>query len=82
MCDWCQSKGKSSTSSSRKAVGVCDNLGIVNRSEYSGDNKIKQNDHKGEESATTDQRAKINSNGTPSPRTATRRYKLLKDVMY
>ncbi|KAM3204595.1 hypothetical protein P3L10_028004 [Capsicum annuum] len=82
VCDWCQREGKSSRhggSSSRKSVGGSDS-GIINRSEYSGDNKIKQNDHGGEESGTAE-RAKISFNGNPSPRTATRRYKFLKDVM-
>ncbi|KAH0670526.1 hypothetical protein KY290_025941 [Solanum tuberosum] len=78
MCDWCQSEGASSRNGARKLIS--DNLGMVNRSENSGDNKIKQNDDKEEESGTTE-RAKMNPNGSPSPRTATRRYKLLKDVM-
>ncbi|KAK4344883.1 hypothetical protein RND71_035059 [Anisodus tanguticus] len=84
VCDWCQSEGKSSRhgGSSRKSVGVSDSGIIINRSEYSGDNKIKQNDHKGEESGTSERAKIINPNGsTPSPRTTTRRYKLLKDVM-
>lgn len=66
MCDWCESEGKSTSWPSRKPAGRS-NLG-------------KQNDHKEEESGAGE-RAKINPNGTPSPRTATRRYKLLKDVM-
>lgn len=78
MCDWCQSEGASLRNGARKLIN--DNFGMVNRSEYSGDNKIKQNDDKGEESGTTE-KAKMNHNGSPSPKTATRRYKLLKDVM-
>ncbi|KAK4723969.1 hypothetical protein R3W88_026748 [Solanum pinnatisectum] len=75
---YCQSEGASSKNGARKLIS--DNLGMVNRSEYSGHNEIKQNNDKGEESGTTE-RAKMNPNGSPSPRTATRRYKLLKDVM-
>ncbi|OIT06789.1 PREDICTED: uncharacterized protein LOC109214012 [Nicotiana attenuata] len=75
VCDWCQSEEKSSRhgGSSRKSIAGISNSGI--KSEYSGD-KIKQNDR--EENGA--ERAK-NPSGTPSPRTATRRYKLLKDVM-
>ncbi|CAN4125141.1 unnamed protein product [Withania somnifera] len=84
VCDWCQScEGKSSrhggSSSRSKSVGGSDS-GVINRWDYSGDSKIKQNDHREEESGMAE-KAKINPNGTSSPRTATRRYKLLKDVM-
>ncbi|KAG6680220.1 hypothetical protein I3842_13G030700 [Carya illinoinensis] len=73
LCDWCQSEERSTRqgSSSKKSAAVND-AGITSRSEYSGD-KIKQHDR--EESAEK------GKSPTPSPRTATRRYKLLKDVM-
>ncbi|XP_021613891.1 uncharacterized protein LOC110615944 isoform X2 [Manihot esculenta] len=77
LCDWCQSEERNArhgNSSKKSAVGH-DSGGITNRSEYSGD-KIKQHDR--EESTT--EKGKSPS-GVPSPRTATRRYKLLKDVM-
>ncbi|OWM64892.1 uncharacterized protein LOC116202624 [Punica granatum] len=70
-CDWCQSEERSrsrhGSSSKKTAMGVA-------RSEYSGD-KIKQNDLE-----ETPEKGKSPSK-TPSPRQATRRYKLLKDVM-
>ncbi|THF94539.1 uncharacterized protein LOC114320536 [Camellia sinensis] len=91
-CDWCQSEERSSRShgsSSKKCAAGNDSGsggGATNRSEYSGD-KIKQHDR--DESATTTTAATAtataekgkNPSGAPSPRTTTRRYKLLKDVM-
>lgn len=70
-CDWCQSEERSSSghvNSSKKAVAG------TGKCEYSGD-KIKQN---GRQEAP--EKGKSPSSG-PSPRQATRRYKLLKDVM-
>ncbi|KAE9617846.1 hypothetical protein Lal_00033965 [Lupinus albus] len=77
LCDWCQSEEKSSSrhiigSNSKKPVTGND-AGTTNRSEYSGE-KIKQHDR--EESGSEKRKSP-----TPSPRTTTRRYKLLKDVM-
>ncbi|XP_040993699.1 uncharacterized protein LOC121240344 [Juglans microcarpa x Juglans regia] len=79
QCDWCQSEERSkkqgiSSSSSKKPEAVNETRIITSRSEYSGDHKIKQHDHR-EDSADK------GKSPTPSPRTATRRYKLLKDVM-
>ncbi|KAL7592170.1 hypothetical protein Lser_V15G31820 [Lactuca serriola] len=78
LCDWCQTeviKTTKHTGSSKKS-NLKSEAGIGNRSEYSGD-KIKQHDReegfeKGKSSSST---------GAPSPKTSTRRYKLLKDVM-
>ncbi|OIW20737.1 hypothetical protein TanjilG_21800 [Lupinus angustifolius] len=76
LCDWCQSEEKRSSryicSNSKKPVTGND-AGTTNRSEYSGE-KIKQHDR--EESGS-----EKGKSPTPSPRTTTRRYKLLKDVM-
>ncbi|KAE9622077.1 hypothetical protein Lal_00032656 [Lupinus albus] len=76
LCDWCQSEEKSSSRNigfnSKKPVTGND-AGTTNRSEYSGE-KIKQHDR--EESGS-----EKGKSPTPSPRTTTRRYKLLKDVM-
>lgn len=73
LCDWCRSEERSTRqgSSSKKSAGL-NKTGITSRSEYSGD-RIKQHDR--EESTEK------GKSPTPSPRTATRRYKLLKDVM-
>ncbi|KAK7350385.1 hypothetical protein VNO77_08949 [Canavalia gladiata] len=76
-CDWCQSEGKISRynsfgSNSKKPVAGND-AGTTSRSEYSGE-RIKQHDHHEENSSEK------GKSPTPSPRTATRRYKLLKDI--
>ncbi|XP_068635977.1 uncharacterized protein [Aristolochia californica] len=76
VCDWCQSEERSGTKHggySKRSAGK--EAGISSRSEYSGD-RIKQ--HEREE--TSNDRGK-NMSGTPSPRPAGRRYKLLKDVL-
>ncbi|KAL2319963.1 hypothetical protein Fmac_028932 [Flemingia macrophylla] len=78
LCDWCQSEGRSSRhniigSNSKKPV-TGNYTGMTHRSEYSGE-KIKHHDH--EESGFSEK----GKSPTPSPRTSTRRYKLLKDVM-
>ncbi|KAK4738580.1 hypothetical protein R3W88_002277 [Solanum pinnatisectum] len=88
LCDWCQSEERNSSSrrgsSSRKssAEGI---MMSSSRSEYPGGDKIKQQNHDHqnhrEESTAHDQKPKNNHGGAPSPRTSTRRYKLLKDVM-
>ncbi|XP_060218922.1 protein PARALOG OF AIPP2 [Lycium barbarum] len=87
VCDWCQSEEKHSNSrrgsSSRKSA--TEGITMSSRSEYSGGDKIKQQHHDHhnhrEESTAHDQKPKNNHGGAPSPRTSTRRYKLLKDVM-
>ncbi|XP_059433786.1 uncharacterized protein LOC132166938 [Corylus avellana] len=73
LCDWCQSEERNTRqgSSSKKSAALND-VGVTSRSEYSGD-KIKQHDR--------EETAEKGKSPTPSPRTATRRYKLLKDVM-
>ncbi|KAJ4827646.1 hypothetical protein Tsubulata_008268 [Turnera subulata] len=78
LCDWCQSEERNARhgNSSRKSGSGHDSGGITIRSQYSGD-KIK-NDR---EESTTENKASRNPSGVPSPRPATRRYKLLKDVM-
>ncbi|KAL3814973.1 hypothetical protein ACJIZ3_016241 [Penstemon smallii] len=84
VCDWCQSEVRDSTSSSssRQANSFASNSRTNSktapphangvRSAYSGD-KIKQH-----EGGTVAEKA---TGKSPSPRTTTRRYKLLKDVM-
>ncbi|OIW01088.1 hypothetical protein TanjilG_25196 [Lupinus angustifolius] len=76
LCDWCQSEEKGSSrhigSNSKKPV-TGNTAGTTTRSEYSGE-KIKQHDR--EEGGS-----EKGKSPTPSPRTTTRRYKLLKDVM-
>ncbi|CAI8612571.1 unnamed protein product [Vicia faba] len=76
QCDWCRSEEKNSkhtTSNSKKPVPEI--ATTTNRSEYSGEKIMKQHDHR-EESGSDKGKSP-----SPSPRTATRRYKLLKDVM-
>ncbi|KAD5316951.1 hypothetical protein E3N88_16897 [Mikania micrantha] len=79
LCDWCQTevtRATKSGSSSKKSSSKTD-AGVGNRSEYSG-YKIKQHDRE----EGSDQKGKSSSStGVPSPKTGTRRYKLLKDVM-
>ncbi|KAI5647414.1 hypothetical protein M9H77_33419 [Catharanthus roseus] len=83
ICDWCKSEERNTRhgGSSRKSAAGNEIVGTTNRSEYSGE-RIKQQ-HDRDEVVGTD-RGKHPSgggSGTPSPRTSTRRYKLLKDVM-
>ncbi|KAL3833096.1 hypothetical protein ACJIZ3_007832 [Penstemon smallii] len=75
ICDWCQYEEKNSQSSSSSSKSNKSVHANEVRSSYSGD-KIKQ--HNREEGGTTAEKA---TGKTPSPRTTTRRYKLLKDVM-
>ncbi|KAF4401865.1 protein PARALOG OF AIPP2-like [Cannabis sativa] len=78
VCDWCQSEAKSTRyggSSKKSTVATATTANesrVSSRSEYNGD-KIKQHDR--------DDSAGRSTSGAPSPRPATRRYKLLKDVM-
>ncbi|KAK4752314.1 hypothetical protein SAY87_021112 [Trapa incisa] len=72
-CDWCQSEERSNwrqgNSSKKSALRV-------SRSEYSPAEKAKQSDRE-----EAPEKSGKTQNGTPSPRHAIRRYKLLKDVM-
>ncbi|KAF8032360.1 hypothetical protein BT93_D1319 [Corymbia citriodora subsp. variegata] len=85
QCDWCQSELRSSSrhrgSSSQKLAAGNDSS--VTKSEYSGGGKIKQQQQRDDAPgpAPAEKGAARNPGGAPSPRTATRRYKLLKDVM-
>ncbi|KAI3796685.1 hypothetical protein L1987_39364 [Smallanthus sonchifolius] len=68
LCDWCQAdeiKSSKRGGSSKKPASVS------SRTEYSGD-KIKLEEGSEKRKSPT---------GAPSPRTSTRKYKLLKDVM-
>ncbi|KAM7472071.1 hypothetical protein LguiA_010254 [Lonicera macranthoides] len=76
LCDWCQSEGKISRHGGSSSKKSSNDTG--SRSEYSGDKMIKQNDHREDQGGD---KGKNPATGAPSPRTATRRYKLLKDVM-
>ncbi|CAH8358577.1 unnamed protein product [Eruca vesicaria subsp. sativa] len=89
ICGWCQSDDKklisvtrhdtSSSSSSKKASSsISYDNGFTNRSDYSSGGGIKHNNNPQDQVTKTVARGRE----APSPRTATRRYKLLKDVMY
>ncbi|MCD9646962.1 hypothetical protein HAX54_037227 [Datura stramonium] len=83
VCDWCQSeevRGSSSKRGSSSRKSSAEGITMSSRSEYPGGDKIKHHHHR-EESTAHDQKPKNNHGGAPSPRTSTRRYKLLKDVM-
>ncbi|XP_024997037.1 uncharacterized protein LOC112529847 [Cynara cardunculus var. scolymus] len=77
LCDWCQTDETQTSkhSGSSKKPSSKSDARISNRSEYS-DDKIKQHDR--EEGGSEKGKSPT---GAPSPRTSTRRYKLLKDVM-
>ncbi|KAL3616491.1 hypothetical protein CASFOL_039881 [Castilleja foliolosa] len=81
VCDWCQCEQKNNSSSSRHnntINGPRNNNKpghtIDVRSAYSGDKTAKHRDEGGSSTEKATGKA-------PSPRTPTRRYKLLKDVM-
>ncbi|CAH2039393.1 unnamed protein product [Thlaspi arvense] len=85
ICDWCQSddrklssidKPGSSSSSKKASSSVHHESEFTNRSEYSSNGGIKHNNNRHDQVTKT-----VAGGGVPSPRTATRRYKLLKDVM-
>lgn len=81
ICDWCRSEQKSSprssTSSKASTARNVGNIIITSKpSEYSGDSTSPTKGH----SASNQTRKNLIINGVPSPRTAARRYKLLKDV--
>ncbi|XP_030513494.1 uncharacterized protein LOC115727416 [Rhodamnia argentea] len=81
QCDWCQSEQRSARTHgvpSRRSGAANVNTGGP-KSEYSGDRMIKQ--HDGEDGTAPAAAAATDKGKNPSPRTATRRYKLLKDVM-
>ncbi|XP_004514233.1 uncharacterized protein [Cicer arietinum] len=76
LCDWCQSEEKNPRhigSNSKKPM--TGNEIVANRSDYSAEKIVKQHDR--EDSGGSEK----GKSPSPSPRTATRRYKLLKDVM-
>nr|XP_043622264.1 uncharacterized protein LOC122593875 [Erigeron canadensis] len=81
LCDWCQTeviRGTTTPTTKHGAGSSKKSSSKANRTEYSGEKLIKQHDRED----ASDQKAKSSSsNGAPSPKTATRRYKLLKDVM-
>ncbi|CAK9188417.1 unnamed protein product [Ilex paraguariensis] len=76
QCDWCQSEKRSTKhgGSAKKSVAGDETATTTSRSENPG-YKIKRHDREG-----SSEKGK-SSSGLPSPRTATRRYKLLKDVL-
>ncbi|XP_018490293.1 uncharacterized protein LOC108860957 isoform X2 [Raphanus sativus] len=86
ICDWCQSGDKKlssvakhGTSKNKKASSSVNNeSGVTNRSEYSSGGGTKQdNNHHDQVPKSV---AGPVGGRVPSPRTATQRYKLLKDV--
>ncbi|GAA0150389.1 hypothetical protein Leryth_027545 [Lithospermum erythrorhizon] len=84
VCDWCQSEvirssGRQSVSSRKSMAMASSNDHNKRSSEFSSEKS--SNKHHGREEGSTVERGKNPSGGTPSPRQATRRYKLLKDVM-
>ncbi|XP_038683664.1 uncharacterized protein LOC119983995 isoform X2 [Tripterygium wilfordii] len=83
VCDWCQSEERSTKhgSSSKKSTTGHEPGGVGRRSEYSVD-KIKNHDRQESGSGWgSAEKTRIPGGGVPSPRSGTRRYKLLKDVM-
>ncbi|XP_023632887.1 uncharacterized protein LOC17897769 isoform X2 [Capsella rubella] len=89
ICDWCRSDdrklgkvaihgGSSSSISLNNYENDDDNQYFTNRSEYSSGGGIKHSNNRHDQVAKSVVGA---GGGAPSPRTATRRYKLLKDVM-
>ncbi|KAL0732248.1 hypothetical protein Bca4012_008457 [Brassica carinata] len=85
ICDWCQSDDKKLISvgkhgsSKKKKDSVNYESGVTNRSEYSSSDRIKHDNNRRDQVAKSV--AGPAGGGVPPPRTATRRYKLLKDVM-
>ncbi|CAM8981435.1 unnamed protein product [Rhodiola kirilowii] len=87
ICDWCRYEEANASSSSKHQAATHAvskksssdqphrQLQVNNRSEYSSGDRVKQHDNHREENS------KGKQGGVPSPRTATKRYKLLKDVM-
>ncbi|MCL7023233.1 hypothetical protein MKW94_018912 [Papaver nudicaule] len=92
-CDWCLHEERSSTTAATSTSGKkqissakrsSPSSGKDRREYNSSGEKIKQNDnrdqrHHKESTTSTDQKGK--NGGIPSPRTAARRYKFLKDVI-
>ncbi|KAK1418769.1 hypothetical protein QVD17_27916 [Tagetes erecta] len=77
ICDWCQTDDEIQTFKSMKPPSKVLEAGMSKRSEYLGNKTIKQQDR---EEGGGSEKGKPPT-GAPSPRTSTRRYKLLKDVM-
>ncbi|KAK9051575.1 hypothetical protein SSX86_028202 [Deinandra increscens subsp. villosa] len=72
VCDWCEADA---IKTSKRGGSTKKPAGVSSRSEYSG-HKIKLHDR--EEGSEK----RKSTSGAPSPRISTRRYKLLKDVMF
>ncbi|CAH8269289.1 unnamed protein product [Arabidopsis lyrata] len=80
ICDWCQCEAKSRTGAKHGANGGSSKRSY--RSEYSSaHHQIKQQEIHQTTSSSIPPAAEKGKSGVPSPRPATRRYKLLKDVM-
>ncbi|CAG7866068.1 hypothetical protein BRARA_I04177 [Brassica rapa] len=80
ICDWCQFEAKSRTGA-KHGVSVGSSKRSY-RSEYSSANQIKNQEiNQITASSSIPPVADKGKTSVPSPRTATRRYKLLKDVM-
>nr|GMC82833.1 zinc ion-binding protein [Ipomoea batatas]GMC84858.1 zinc ion-binding protein [Ipomoea batatas]GME21380.1 zinc ion-binding protein [Ipomoea batatas]GME21381.1 zinc ion-binding protein [Ipomoea batatas] len=77
VCDWCQSEQRRWNHGGGGGAHSRSDSGTNRPSEYSGD-KIKQRDR---EEGMEKSGGKNPAASTSLPRTATRRYKLLKDVM-
>ncbi|CAN8280247.1 unnamed protein product [Cochlearia groenlandica] len=87
ICDWCQCEAKNRTGTKHGLNGTGSSKKSY-RSGYSSSHQVKQQEIN--QSNTTSSSSNVNSptvdnkgktSTVPSPRTATRRYKLLKDVM-
>ncbi|KAF8092395.1 hypothetical protein N665_0415s0015 [Sinapis alba] len=80
ICDWCQYEARSRTGAKHGVNGRSTKRSY--RSEYSSANQIKQQEiNQITTSSSSSPAADKGKTGVPSPRSATRRYKLLKDVM-
>ncbi|KAL9295645.1 hypothetical protein AtEden1_Chr3g0217921 [Arabidopsis thaliana] len=80
ICDWCQCETKSRTGAKHGVNGGSSKRSY--RSEYSSPHhQIKQQEINQTTSSSIPPAADKGKTGVPSPRPATRRYKLLKDVM-
>ncbi|KAL1217141.1 hypothetical protein V5N11_021477 [Cardamine amara subsp. amara] len=87
ICDWCRSDDRKlssvarhagSSSSKKSSSSVNYENKFTNRSDYSSGGGIKHSNNHHDQVAKN---VVVAGGGVPSPRTATRRYKLLKDVM-
>ncbi|KAG7652766.1 hypothetical protein ISN44_As01g001060 [Arabidopsis suecica] len=86
ICDWCRSDDRKlsnvarhgGSSSKKPSSSVKYENDFSNRSEYSPGHRIKHNNNRHDQVAKG---VAGDGGGVTSPKTATRRYKLLKDVM-